>query len=286
MLIVLALCLATTVVVAKNTVSPFFNRHEEGIALDEASYGNIQKLKELRDRSVMQDLRRRGRRSLSVGSHPNLPGGGGVGGNNGAATDDGAAGGGAAGGGGPPPPVAGGGAVGGGEAPPPPVDGGASAAGGGGKGFLGKGKGSSTKDGGKGKGLHKKSSKKSGVGKGKGGKGSSGGGDGGDGVAPDDDFMIVDPPQPCMCTPDFCDCEGGLATDYEFVLVSIVLYCTVLYCLLMSAVHPSFRHSSILTFHTTYYFILSFVSFYCRSATRLEVTLPAMAISVSPVGLV
>jgi hypothetical protein len=214
LVVFLLLATTTTTVMARKQVSPFFDKHEEGIQVDhsnDSSNNIVHKLKALKQSAAMEDLRRarararRTTRSLSVGSHPNLPGGGT---NAGGSSSSG----------------------GGGSDAGDANDGGSSGTGGvdsssssnsgkgGGKGFVG-GKGASAK--GKG-GLQKKSSKKSSSSSsGKGGKGKGSSGDGGMGPGPgiDDDFSFVNPPQPCMCTPDFCDCEGGLATDYEFVLV-------------------------------------------------------------------
>jgi hypothetical protein len=209
--LVLAILSSTHTVAAERKVSPFFNRHEDGIAMEaEAKDAHTHKFRDLKQSAT----RRRQQRFLSVGSHPNLPNGG---------SNTNAGGGGASG-------VGSGNVV---NDLPSDSDSSSSSSGsatGGGKGFLGKGGngkagvGGKAGANGKGNGLPKKSSKKSGKGgKGKGGSSSSSGkGNGGPGEDDDLDFSPVDPPQPCMCTPDFCDCEGGVATDYEFVLVRVM----------------------------------------------------------------
>ncbi len=191
---------------AARNVSPFFNRKEGGIQADIDAQGNIQKLKYLKESAI--------RRRLGVGSHPNLPGGGGY-----AVSEEDVVDGGAG-------------------------DGDHEAGGegsGSGKRFIGKhaksgkGKGGGGKlpkktstsgkgKDGKGKGGKGKSGKGKG-GKGKGGKGKDSSGDDSGGEDSWEDGMDGEiPPEPCTCTNDYCDCDDGLATEYEFVMVSLLSF--------------------------------------------------------------
>lgn len=83
--------------------------------------------------------------------------------------------------------------------------------------IIGKSTKSGKKDSKKGTKLSKKDSKKS-----KSGKGSSKGDSGGKGSW-DDEWEDGKPKEPCLCTPESCDCGGDsggdMTTDYEFVMV-------------------------------------------------------------------
>jgi hypothetical protein len=97
----------------------------------------------------------------------------------------------------------------------------ATGSGSGGMQIIGKSKKGSKKDSKKGPPLPKKDSKKGSSKKGK-GSGSDSGSGGGEGTW-DDGWDDGKPKEPCLCTPESCDCggDGGndMTTSYEFVMV-------------------------------------------------------------------
>lgn len=97
----------------------------------------------------------------------------------------------------------------------------ATGGGSGGMQILGKSTKSGKKESKKGTKLSKKDSKKSKSGKGSSGKGSDEESDSAKGSW-DDGWEEEKPAEPCLCTPDSCECGGGgddMTTDYEFVMV-------------------------------------------------------------------